>query len=187
MKPIAIYARLSFLFAVTAHISSCPTLPQHPYMNASIAKWYDGHEAAISITIDNPPRSRREPDVDNYVREQGLVIDYEIVTGNHKDREAPVFTGLDDGNLVYLVSELIPAGFGYFGHGHDHIDHDALPYEDARQSFEECYQTMKDWGLDPVAYAYPRSAGNEEETQRALEASGFLSGRLQAVGSKAPL
>ena len=33
--------------------------------------------------------------------------------------------------------------------------------------------------MKPVAYSYPRNAGKDEETQRALEASGFLSGRLQ--------
>ena len=58
------------------------------------------------------------------------------------------------------------------------IDHDELSYEEALESFQVNYDTMIDWGMTPVAYGYPRSTGHEEETQRALEASGFLSGRL---------
>ena len=118
--------------------------------------------------------------MDRYVMEQGLVMGYEMVTGNtfYGDR---TFSGPDDERIVYLMSELVPKGFGYFGHGHNHIDHDELSYEEALESFQANYDTMKDWGMKPVAYAYPRSAGHEEETQRALEASGFLSGRLQTT------
>ena len=111
--------------------------------------------------------------------EQSLVLGYELVTGSTYWGQ-PLYSGANDARLVYLFEELIPKGFGYFGHGHDHIDHDLLSYDDALESFRTNYETMKDWGLKPVAYAYPRNAGKDEETQRALEASGFLSGRLQA-------
>ena len=59
--------------------------------------------------------------------EHGLVIGYEVVTGNsfYGDR---IFSGPDDERIVYLMSELVPKGFGYFGHGHNHIDHDELSY-----------------------------------------------------------
>ena len=146
-------------------------------LNASVAKWLDNHAAAISITNDDWPVPGREPDIDSYVMEQGLVMGYELVTGNsyHGD---PIFSGPDDERIVYLMSELVPKGFSYFGHGHHHIDHDELSYEEALESFRANYDTMIEWGMKPVAYAYPRSAGHEEETQRALEASGFLSGRL---------
>ena len=155
------------------------TPPAAP-LNASVAKWLDNHAAAISITNDDWPTPGREPDIDRYVMEQGLVMGYEMVTGNtfYGDR---IFSGPDDERIVYLMSELVPKGFGYFGHGHHHIDHDELSYEEALESFQANYDTMKDWGMKPVAYAYPRSAGQEEETQRALEASGFLSGRLQTT------
>ena len=155
------------------------TPPAAP-LNASVAKWLDNHAAAISITNDDWPTPGREPDIDRYVMEQGLVMGYEMVTGNtfYGDR---IFSGPDDERIVYLMSELVPKGFGYFGHGHNHIDHDELSYEEALESFQANYDTMKDWGMKPVAYAYPRSAGQEEETQRALEASGFLSGRLQTT------
>ena len=149
-------------------------------LNVSVAKWLDNHTAAISITNDDWPIPGRKPDIDSYVMEQGLVMDYEVVTGNtfYGDR---IFSGPDDERIAYLMQELVPKGFSYFGHGHDHIDHDELSYEEALESFQANYDTMIDWGMKPVAYAYPRSAGLEEETQRALEASGFLSGRLQTT------
>ena len=155
------------------------TPPATP-LNASVAKWFDNHTAAISITNDDWPIPGREPDTDSYVLEQGLVMGYEVVTGNsfYGDR---IFSGPDDERIAYLMQELVPKGFSYFGHGHNHIDHDELSYEEALESFRACYDTMKDWGMKPVAYAYPRSAGQEAETQRALEASGFLSGRLQTT------
>ena len=149
-------------------------------LNASVAKWLDNHAAAISITNDDWPIRGREPDIDNYVLEHGLVMGYEVVTGNSFSGDR-IFSGPDDERIVYLMSELVPKGFSYFGHGHHHIDHDELSYEEALESFQACYDTMKDWGMKPVAYAYPRSAGQEEETQRALEAAGFLSGRLQTT------
>ena len=147
-------------------------------LNASVAKWWDNHTAAISITNDDWPVPGREPNIDAYVAAHGLTMDYEIVTRNsiHGDR---IFSGPDDERIAYLMSELVPEGFRYFGHGHDHVDHDELSYEEALESFQACFATMEAWGMKPVAYAYPRGAGHEEETQRALEASGFLSGRLQ--------
>ena len=164
------------VLALAAGCQSQTTLP----LNASIAKWFDNHAAAISITNDDWPIPGREPDIDSYVLEQGLVMGYEVVTGNsfHGER---IFSGPEDERIAYLMSELVPRGFSYFGHGHDHIDHDELSYEEALESFQANYDTMIDWGMKPVAYAYPRSAGHEAETQRALEASGFLSGRLQTL------
>ena len=107
-----------------------------------------------------------------------MALDYEIITGNH--RGDPEYDGPGDRNLAYILHDLVPKGFGYFGHGHDHVDHDALSYADAADSFRRCFDTMQDWGLKPVAYAYPKNAGAKRRTQKALERSGFLCGRLQA-------
>ena len=160
----------------TAVPATNPATPPNP-LNASVAKWFDNHAAAISITNDDWPTPGREPDIDSYVLEHGLVMGYEMVTGNTFYGD-PIFSGPEDERIAYLMSELVPRGFSYFGHGHSHVDHDELSYEEALESFRTNYETMQDWGMTPVAYAYPRSAGYEAETQRALEASGFLSGRL---------
>ncbi len=159
-----------------------PATPPAP-LNARVAKWFDNHAAAISITNDDWPIPGREPDTDGYVLAQGLVMGYEVTTGNSFSGN-PIFSGPDDYRIAYLMSELVPKGFSYFGHGHNHIDHDELSYEEALESFRANYETMIEWGMTPVAYAYPRSAGWEEETQRALEDAGFLSGRLQTLDPK---
>ena len=175
---------LSVLALTMGHLIPHLAMTSDP-LNASVAKWLDNHAAAISITNDDWPIPGREPDIDSYVMEQGLVMGYEIVTGNSFYGD-PIFIGPDDERIVYLMSELVPkGGFGYFGHGHNHIDHDELSWEEALESFRANYETMQDWGMKPVAYAYPRSAGLEVETQLALEASGFLSGRLQTTNPDA--
>ena len=167
----------ALLCGVLVLAAGCRPQARDAPLNASVAKWFDNHPAAISITNDDWPTPGREPDIDSYVMEHGLAMGYEIVTGNtfYGDR---VFSGPDDERIVYLLSELVPKGLSYYGHGHNHIDHDELSYEEALESFQANYDLMKDWGMKPVAYAYPRSAGFEAETQRALEAAGFLSGRL---------
>ena len=157
-----------------------PTLAPTPTpapLNATVAKWFDNHTAAISITNDDWPIRGREPDIDGYVLEQGLIMGYEVTTGNSFNGD-PIFSGPEDERIAYLMSELVPQGFSYFGHGHNHVDHDVLSYEEALESFQANYDTMIEWGMTPVAYAYPRSAGHEAETQQALADAGFLSGRL---------
>ena len=68
-----------------------PSLTNAP-LNASVAKWFDNHAAAISITNDDWPIRGREPDIDSYVMEHGLVMGYEISTGNsfYGDRQTRV-------------------------------------------------------------------------------------------------
>ena len=160
-----------------------PARPPPPEMCSRISKWLDGHTAAVSITYDARPDPSGEPDVAGYVMENGMVIDYEIITGNTR-RGDPVYSGPGDKGLAHMLHDLVPRGFGYFGHGHNHVDHDALSYLDAADSFRRCFNTMNDWGLRPVAYAYPRNAGTKKRTQKALEESGFLCGRLQARSGK---
>lgn len=186
MGKIRVKAGAALLAVLTAALLACisappPTATPAPPLNATIAKWHNNHTAALSINYDIPVSRDRVAEVNAYALAQGVVMDYELVTGYPYQGERPVFSGPQDEKLLYLKSELLPQGFGYFGHGHNHIDHDALSYADALQSFQTCYATMQDWGLKPVAYAYPRGAGWEGETQRALAAAGFLSGRLQTT------
>ena len=130
---------LSVLALTMGHLIPHLAMTSDP-LNASVAKWLDNHAAAISITNDDWPIPGREPDIDSYVMEQGLVMGYEIVTGNSFYGD-PIFIGPDDERIVYLMSELVPkGGFGYFGHGHNHIDHDELSWEEALESFRP---TMK--------------------------------------------
>ena len=118
------------------------------------------------------PIRGREPDIDSYVLEQGLVMGYEVVTGNSFSGDR-IFSGPDDERIAYLMSELVPQGFSYFGHGHNHIDHDELSYEEALESFQANYDTMIDWGMTPVAYGYPRSAGMKKRRNGLWRLQGF--------------
>lgn len=158
-------------------------------LNARVAKWFDNHAAAITIAYDGGVGRIHDGDVgragatlryDPFAEEihamkHGLILDYEVVTALHLRRLDWTRAPFD-----YLMQSLVPQGFGYFGHGHWHNDHDLLSYAEALESFRLCFAVMRNLGMRPIAYAYPRGAGWEEETQRALADAGFLSGRLQA-------
>ncbi|MBN1351604.1 hypothetical protein JXJ21_19475 [candidate division KSB1 bacterium] len=150
-----------------------PTEPVYksvlPY-EAVVAKWHQNHTAAISLAYDHgAPTNDMNKQIQQYVLENGITLDYEIVTERYLK-----YPFLKD----YLVQTLIPSGFGYFGHGHSHINHDNLYYDQALASFKECYDTMVSFGLKPIAYAYPEGAGHKCDTREALENAGFLSGRM---------
>ena len=185
--------------AVVVAIAGCPsflTRPQAPRI--SIAKWFDDHAAAISITYDSAPSVRRL--VDDFVLEQGLVLDYEMVTQIYAGGQIPDWVKND---LTKLIPDVVPGrvfnqlsdyriasnlsltsyGFGFFGHGHWHVNHDVLTYAQAFDSFRLCFEVMEKLGLKPVAYGYPHGAGDEEETQRALADAGFLAGRAASTPS----
>ena len=135
----------------------------------TIAKWYDNHTAAISIDNDaGSVASPAEQIVQKIVKDNGLIIDYEFVTERYRS---------DSIRLNYLYEKFLPMGFGYFGHGDTHINHDLLSEEEAYKSFKKCYDTMIDFGLKPVSYAYPGGFGHHLRTQRALKRAGFLSSR----------
>lgn len=150
----------------------------------TVARWYDDHAAAISITYDGlasdgslayldtrlPARSRLLADtrpIEDVVLGLGLTLDYEVVTVKFD-----WFPEVE----AYFLENVVRKGLGYFGHGHLHVDHDRMPYDGAYRSFRQHFERLLDYGLKPVAYAYPRGAGREEETQRALADAGFLSG-----------
>ena len=153
-------------------------------LNARIAKWSGDRTAAISLTYDgalNPEELGDPFDEAAYAAERGLVMDYEIVTDYLLDPGAYAFDVL--GGVGTLLSEYAPMGFGYFGHGY--ADHDRLSYREALASFRRCYEAMEEHGMRPVSYGYPRNAGQELETRRALRDAGFLSGRLQVTDPEA--
>ena len=169
--------------------------PPAPPPEPTIAKWFDDHAAAISITYDGAPV--RSNAVDDLAQELGLVLDYEMVTQRYRDRvpewvehdltelipdavPGDLYEPLTDKQIAYGLS-LTDRGFGFFGHGHWHVDHDALSYAQAYDSFRLNYEVMEGLGLKPVAYAYPRGAGAEAETQQALADAGFLAGRRSYI------
>ena len=160
----------------------------------TVAKWLDDHTAAISITYGAVPRGPNR--IDDLVLDMGLTLDYEMVSQRYLGRLPDwvahdltqlipeVFPGqlydrLTDSEIAYGLS-LTDHGFGFFGRGHWHVDHDALSYAQAYDSFRLNYEVMERLGLKPVAYAYPRGAGEEAETQQALADAGFLAGRRSA-------
>ena len=133
-----------------------------------LAKWPENRAGAISITYDGWAMGNAEQAARQILEARGLRTDYEVVTATYD--EHPEMRS-------FLLNKLIPAGYGCFGHGHTHANHDALSYDESLKSFRACYEEMKKMGLNPIAYAYPYGAGRQEKTMRALKDSGFLSGR----------
>ncbi len=134
-------------------------------------KWKNGHQAAISITYDAPwginPVFSLATDAAIL---RGLKMDVEIVS------EKLLFYSRFP-IIGRIRKELFPNGIGVFGHGHSHIDHDALGFHDAYRSFRHNFNLMNKWGLDPKVYAYPLFAGRERRTQVANRQAGFIAAR----------
>ena len=94
-----------------------PPLP----FNARIAKWFGNRTAAVSITHDDGKLESDDPfPEEEHAAYAGLAIDYEMVTELYLNDERVR-------NLVdYIRVEYGDKGFSFFGHGHQHIDHDPL-------------------------------------------------------------
>ena len=162
----------------------------------AVAKWFDNHAAAISITYDDWPDPAWP--VDDLASHLGLALDYELVTQRHVRREELPALGVEH-DLTDLIPDVVPgvvfdyvpdhpsaalpAGGSYFGHGHWHVDHDVLTYDQAYESFRLCFEIMERLGLAPVAYGYPRGGGSKADVKRALADAGFLAGRLSGGSS----
>ncbi|SMO70822.1 hypothetical protein [Gracilimonas mengyeensis] len=156
---------IAFTFVNSCHHS----VDEEPQIKIlGITKWYNNYKSALSVTHDSGyPISN---DIENsWLYEHQMFMDYEIISDRY----------VSNPKLVeYLKEKLIPNGFGYFGHGHTHINHDQLSYEEAYKSFRKDAEHIKAFGLNPIAYAYPGGYGFEDSTQFALKKSGYLSGRL---------
>ncbi len=163
---------LFLIFTAAISIASIYGEPSPPV----ITKWFNNFRGAISLTYDHgDPQQPKNRDINKFIASCGLSMDYEIVTYDYQRNETLV---------KYLHKHLIPMGFGYFGHGHKHLYHDNLSYDDALKSFKHCYDAMIELKLKPIAYAYPSGAGNKPQTRKALEAAGFLCGRLHFSDKK---
>ena len=44
------------------------------------------------------------------------------------------------------IRAMQPDGFQFFGHGHQHVSHDAMTFGDAKASFTRCFDTMRSLG-----------------------------------------
>lgn len=90
-------------------------------VSAEIAKWYKNHKAALSITNDAGSVAI-EPEiiVQKLVEDNKLKISYEFVTDAYIN---------DFIRLNYFLNSYLAKGFGYYGHGHTHINHDRLTEE----------------------------------------------------------
>lgn len=149
--------------------ASLPVGPGTREVEVAIAKWYGNHAAAVSLTYDaGVPQN--DPLTMQAVLAHGLRMDYQLVSA-----------GLSPEEAEFITTVMLPEGFGFFGHGATHVNHDAMTYEEAFESASTNYQTLLELGIDPVAFAYPGGHGYQGETQRAIAAAGFLCARGHAV------
>jgi len=140
-------------------------------IQAEVSKWFDGHQAAVSINYDGPYGTHEKINrVADDVTGRGLHMDYECVTDSYS-RESYQQIVID------MRTIMIPRGVHFFGHGHKHDQHDWFDFDYCYTSFKTCYDYMELWGLQPKAYGYPASSGRNKTTQLACELAGFISAR----------
>ncbi|MCC7261733.1 MAG: hypothetical protein IT369_04330 [Candidatus Latescibacteria bacterium] len=147
----------------------------HSLLELEVLKWPQGRRAAVSITYDAPfgtnPGHHLATDA---VLARGLTMDIEMVTA--------IFQEPKNRHLLEdIQNQLVPRGIHFFGHGHRHINHDSLSYEENLDDFGRCFELMTEWGLRPRAYAYPGSAGRLATTQQANHDAGFVCARGMSV------
>lgn len=142
------------------------------YQSSDIKRWYNDHRAAISITYDTGnPLTPEDQHVYEYVLAHNLTMEIELVSDHYNNH--PEF-------WLELVDHLVPAGINFFGHGHYHVSHDSMTYQEAYNSAKSCMDYMKKMGLNTIAFAYPGGLGIEQETQEAIRNAGFFCGRLSS-------
>ena len=164
-------ALFSFTMLITCNQASAPEIEEVQVDGIGIVEithWYNGYQAAFTPTLDTGLPSLYMTEIE-WLKERDLFIDIEIVSASYDIRPERV---------AFMRDHLLPYGFGQFGHGHAHDHHDRLTYDEAYDSFRQNYLSIKSYGFNPVAYAYPYGAGRLISSRNALEDSGFLSGRL---------
>lgn len=169
--PIILLAFLCVLFLAKCDQVSSPGTDEVEIDGLGIQEvthWYNGYQAAFTPTFDTGLPAQYETEL-NWLKERDLFIDLEIVSASYDIRPERV---------EFMRNELLAYGFGQFGHGHAHDHHDRFDYDEAYDSFRQNYLSIKSYGFNPVAYAYPYGAGRLISTRNALEDAGFLSGRL---------
>lgn len=140
-----------------------------------VAKWYNNAEATVSITVDMPyGRDPRIGKIKDMCIEKNIRMDYELVTAAVDTEERMAI-------VQQMKNEFPKQGIHLFGHGHHHIKHVELSFEDAYAEFKKCYDLMIEWGLSPKAYAYPGGKGGNPSTQLANKLAGFISARNTTV------
>lgn len=172
------------LLIIITGCSDNPTKPDEPHAQSKYSdkpvftveplKWFDGHSAAVSITYDTlwgQWKSQRLVDyVVNETLRKKLRIDFEMTTVKYDHPEYEFI-------VTDIRENVIPRGIHFFGHGHEHVYHDSLTYEEAYESFKLCFDLMTQWGFKPRAYGYPHSSGSKPSTQLANMAAGFICAR----------
>ena len=141
-----------------------------------LAKWKDGHRAAVSVTYDMGDLvSAGQIAVQEAILDLGMHVDFELVTDELPEAKQERMRWLEE------------RGFGFFGHGARHVNHDRLSPEEASRSARSCYEAMRSLGLKPVAFAYPSGHASRRSTRAAVEDAGFLSARtFHASSRRAP-
>lgn len=145
-------------------------------LEVEVAKWYHDHQATVVITFDAAWGQKGEyfdsklQEAVDEILDRNLHMDFEFVS---QWFDKPGFDEL----LAWMRDDLIPSGIHFFGHGHKHINHDAVGFDSAYVSFKTCYDLMKSWGLNPKVYGYPESRGLEYDTQLACKLAGFIAAR----------
>jgi hypothetical protein len=172
---------LFFILSIPIILISCnenknPVKPDNDFtvnntFQVSVLKWYDGHKAAVSITYDSSwCANEKVIQVANAVTDRKMHMDFEVVTATFNKPEK-LF------RVTQMREQLIPQGIHFYGHGHEHVNHDKLDFEAAYNSFKLCYNLMDEWGLEPKAYGYPGSSGYKPSTQLAVKLAGFICAR----------
>lgn len=172
------YGIAAVLSVVTASCVFTASPPSHPIsmpyetIQFSIAKWQNNHRAAVSLTYDHgwTGENPAEQDVERLLKDSGVVMDFDVTTSYMGARQ-----------YAYLRDSLRPRPYiSFFGHGHWHVNTDALSEDSARKNFRQCYDSMLSVGLRPISYAYPGGYGYDVKTRRACRDAGFLSARMFA-------
>ena len=169
-------ARAGSILAVGLLAGACGEVQVDTSISAfellEITKWPGGSEMAYSSVL-NASNATEYADVNNWLIERALFLDYPVVSTEYAG---------DAERADYVTEVLVPAGFGYVGHGHSRLNGQELDYNDALADFQKNSAYVREMGLSPVAFVYQDEGGGIDAHQRALQDAGFLSGVRSGSG-----